>query len=298
MTKIAVLGLGAMGSRMALRLIEAGHDVVVWNRTSPDDAFWIARGAQVAASPQLAAEGSDIVMSMVRDNDASRAVWLDPAQGALLGLRPGALAIDCSTVTPNVARGLYAACSAAGVDFLDAPVIGSRPQAETGQLIFLVGGDAGSLERARPILAAIGGAIHHLGAAGSGAAVKLMVNALFGIQVAAIAELIGAFAESGVDMEKALDIIATTPVASPALKGAIANIAAGHFAPLFPVHLVEKDFGYAHDVAAIANAHIPLVDATRAVFARAIVQGFGDDNLTGIVRLYRTEKENSVPKPS
>ena len=285
MAKISVLGLGAMGARMAKRLVEAGHSVTVWNRSPGAAEPLVAIGAKAAATPRAAASGADIVLSMVRDDSAARSVWLDPDSGALAGMAKNAIAIESSTVTPEAAKALHAACAAAGVACLDAPVAGSRPQADAGQLIFLVGGDAATLSVVEAVLLAMGGAVHLAGGPGAGATVKLMVNTLFGVQVAAMAELIGLARRNGIDPAKAVEIMGSTPTASLSAKGAAVGMLAGNFAPMFPIELVEKDFGYAQALAGSGDA-APVLGAVHAVFARALAQGMGADNLTGIVRLY------------
>lgn len=289
---IAFLGLGAMGSRMAARLIGAGFAVTVWNR-SPDRARPLADlGATVSATPRRAAEGAGIVLSMVRDDEASRMVWLDAETGALGGMARGAIAVECSTLTVAHVRILATEAAKAGIRFLDAPVAGSRPQAEAGQLIFMVGGDVSALDDIRPVLAAMGGAVHHVGASGAGAVLKLAVNALFGIQVAALAELAGLLESHGIDLARAFEIIGATPVMSPAAKGAASSMLAGDFAPMFPVELVEKDFGH---MRAAGGDAVPMAEAARSVMQAAMAAGFGGDNLTGVVRLY---SRNDRRRPS
>lgn len=286
MAKLAFLGLGAMGSRMAARLLGAGHQVTVWNR-SPEAAHQLSHlGALIAASPRAAVAGAAAVFSMVRDDEASRAIWLDPNQGALAAMTPGALAAECSTLTVGYVKQLAAKAQAAGLAFLDAPVAGSRPQAEAGELIFLVGGGGTALETARPFLATMGKTVHHLGDSGSGAAVKLAVNALFAVQIASMAELIGLLAALKLDVKQAVEIIGQTPVASLAAKGAGASMLARQFAPLFPVELVSKDLDYIAALANTAGSDTPIAAAARGVMSKAIARGFGADHLTGVVRLY------------
>ncbi|HET9517064.1 MAG TPA: NAD(P)-binding domain-containing protein, partial [Actinoplanes sp.] len=131
--KIAVLGLGAMGSRMARRLLATGeHDLTVWNRTAEMTRPLVEAGAAAAATPAAAATQCDLVLSMLRDDDAGREVWLAPDTGALAAMAPGTVAVDCSTVSPTFSTELAARCALRGVDFLDAPVLGSRPQADAG----------------------------------------------------------------------------------------------------------------------------------------------------------------------
>ena len=286
MTRIAFLGLGAMGARMAARLLEAGHEVHVWNRTPARAEALAAVGATVAATPRAAAEGAGVVFAMVRNDAASQAVWLDEAEGALTAVAPEAVGVDCSTLSLGHVAGLAEAFGRAGRAFLDAPVAGSRPQAEAGQLIFLVGGAAPALARVRPLLEAMGSAVHHAGGNGAGATLKLMVNALFGIQLAAVAELIGFARDSGVDPEAAVGIIGQTPVCSPAAKVAAGAMLAGAFAPAFPIDLVAKDFALLDSSAAGVAAPLPLGTATGAIYKDAVTRGLGADNITGIVQLY------------
>lgn len=285
MARLAFLGLGAMGSRMAARLLAAGHEVTVWNRSPGPGAELAASGARVAATPRDAASGAEAVLAMLRDDDASRAVWTDAETGALAGMRAGALAIECSTLTVGWARELAALAAARGVRFLDAPLAGSRPQAEAGALIFMAGGDAADLAVAEPVLRAMGGAVHHAGRHGTGAVAKLAVNALFGIQVAALAEILGFVRASGADPARVAEILGATPVASPAAKGAAAAMLAGAFAPLFPVALVEKDFGYVL-AAAGDGGRAPLAAATRAILREAVARGLGGENLPAVTKLY------------
>ena len=286
MARVTVLGMGAMGARMAKRLLEAGHSVVVWNRTPAASAPLVDLGAVVAATPRAAASEAEIVLSMLRDDAAVHAVWLDPKTGALAGMAKDAVAIESTTVTPGAAQALHEACRGAGIACLDAPVAGSRPQADAGQLIFLVGGSENVLRRVEPILLAMGSAVHLAGGPGAGAIVKLMVNTLFGVQVATMAELIGLAGRSGIDPARAVEIIGSTPVASLSAKGAAAGMLAGNFSPMFPIELVAKDFGYAEGLAG-QPSQAPLLAAAHAVFARALAAGMGEDNLTGIVRFYR-----------
>ncbi len=278
MARVAVLGLGAMGSRMARNAAQAGHAVTVWNRSPGPVA---ALGLPSAATPHAAVAEADLVLSMVRDDAASQSVWLDPLTGALQGLRQGAIAIESSTLSIATMQALGQAIEAAGGQFLDAPVVGSRPQAEAAQLVHLVGGSPQALAAAEPLLSVIGARSIHAGGIGAGTALKLAVNALFAIQVATMAELIGQLAAADIDLAVAIEAIGSLPVCSPAAKVAAGAMLAGSFQPQFPVDLVEKDLGYA------AGAATPLITAARAVFADAAGRGWGGLNLTAVAQLYR-----------
>ncbi len=280
--RVALLGLGAMGSRMAARLLAAGHDLAAWNRSPGAAGPLRAAGARVAPSPRAAAEGAEVVLAMLRDDPASEAVWTDPREGALGAMAPGAIAVECSTLSIDWTRRLAALAGARGVAFLDAPVLGSRPQAEDGALIFLVGGAAEIVERSAPILDALGRARHHLGGNGAGAAAKLAANALFAVQVAALAEALGLLRTAGVDAARVVTALAATPVFSGAAQGAARGMLSGSHAPQFPVELVLKDLG----CVASGGAPAPMAAAAAGVMAAAAGRGWGGENLTVAARLY------------
>lgn len=284
--KVAVLGLGAMGSRMASRLVEAGHDVVVYNRTAAATEPLVAAGARCASHPRTAVVDRDVVISCVRDDDAARAVWLDLEHGGLLRMKPGSTLIESSTLTPACVGELAARARARGVRFLDAPVVGTRPHAETGQLIYLVGGDAAALSHVLPLLAVLGAAVHHVGETGAGATMKLAVNALFAIQVAAFAELLAVAKRSGVASQTVIEVLGVLPVTSRAAIGAASLMVSGDHAPMFPVDLVVKDLGYAEALAQDTAIEPVLMASARGQFARARAAGRGRLNITAVAELF------------
>ncbi|WP_044562568.1 NAD(P)-dependent oxidoreductase [Azospirillum sp. B4] len=286
MSKIAFLGLGAMGARMAANLVKAGHAVTVWNRSPGPVAGLTDQGATAAATPRAAAVGADIVIAMVADDTASRAVWLDGRTGALAGLAPGALAIECSTVSPAWVAELAAAVAATGAAFLEAPVVGSLPQAQDGKLIVLAGGEAAAYDQAQHALAPLAAAVHHVGPVGRGAVLKLAVNSLLGIQLAAWAEMMGFLGKAGFDGASVLDILTTLPIASPAAANYARMMQAGDFAVRFPVDLMTKDFRYATAGADAVKADTPLADATLRVLEDAREAGHGAENISALIRLY------------
>ncbi len=286
MARVTVFGMGAMGSRIAMLLLKAGHEVAVWNRSIEKTAPLIAAGAKIADTPCSAACDADFAISMVRDDHASQQVWLAPKSGALMGLPKHAIVIESSTVTVPHIQALNKACAAHGIAFIDAPVAGSRPQAEAAQLIYLLGGDVSTVTKVEPILKTLSGAVHHVGPVGSGAALKLVINSLFGVQVAVIAELIALMQRCGLDVAKAIEIIAATPVCSPAAKTAANAMLAGNFVPMFPLELVAKDFSYVLEMAATNATQLPITQAAAHLFAAAVAGGLGGDNITGVMQLY------------
>ena len=190
MKSVAVLGLGTMGSGMARRLLAAGFPLTVYNRTPSRAEAFAAQGASVAATPREAASRAEVIIAMLADDAASRSAWMGE-NGALAGARPGAVLIESSTLSTHWVKELSAAAISQGCAFLDAPVTGSKPQAESGELLFLVGGESGALDSVRDVLAPMSRGAVHLGPTGSGALMKLINNFVCGVQAASLAEALG-----------------------------------------------------------------------------------------------------------
>ena len=289
MSKVAFLGLGAMGSRMATNLLRAGHELTVWNLTPEPTKTLVASGAKPATTPREAAEGNEFIVTMVTNDVASRQVWLDAADGALLGMRSGAIAIDSSTLTPAWVRELASVMSKVGVMLLDAMVSGSTPQAERAELVFLVGGDANSLQRAEPVLKTLGSTIRHAGPVGCGAFAKLATNTLMGVQLAALAELIGMLKSQQVDAKQILDAVSATAMWNPHLTRDAESMLTDNFETHFPVRLLEKDLDYTVQTGG-GEASMPTVSAVRSIFRRAIDENLGNLNMTAVARLFSNER--------
>jgi 3-hydroxyisobutyrate dehydrogenase len=285
MSKVAFLGLGAMGSRMATNLLRAGHELTVWNLRPEPMKTLVASGARPATTPREAAEGNEFVVTMVTNDDASRQVWLGAADGALQGMRPGAIAIDCSTLTPAWVRQLAGVMSQVGVMLLDATVSGSTPQAERAELVFLVGGDVNSLQSAEPVLKTLGSTIRHAGPVGCGAFAKLATNALMGVQVTALAELIGMLKNQQVDAKQILDAVSATAMWNPHLTRDAESMLTGNFETQFPLRLLEKDLDYTVQTGG-GEASMPTVSAVRNIFRRAIDENLGNLNMTAVAELF------------
>lgn len=268
---------------MAKRLCEAGFTVRVWNRSAARTRPLQDAGASVAETPKEAAATADVVLSMVRDDAASEAVWLHPESGAALGMKDGAVAVECSTLSLEGLRRVGDALSERGIAWVDAPVVGSRPQAEAGGLVFLVGGAPAGVARLQPLFDTLGSAVHHVGAAGRGMAMKLAVNALFGVQVAAVAELLGSLARAGIERAAGMEVLGALAVTSPAAKGVGGLMVARDYAPRFPVELVHKDLGYAVQA---AEGAAPMTAAAQGVFQAGVARGLGEQNLVAVADLY------------
>lgn len=286
MKTIAFIGLGAMGSRMARHLVDAGYDVRVYNRT-PSAAEPLGKlGATVTSSPREAAQGASVVITMLTDDPASRAIWLDNERGALIGAADSAILVECGTVTPAWVHELNEAAKSRGLSVLDAPVAGSRPQAEQKKLVFFVGGEVDAFEAAKPILGTMGGQLHHVGDVGSGALMKLAVNSLFASQLVALGELLGFLKRSGIAPERAMSVLGGLPITSPAVSLAGDAILAERFEPMFPVELVAKDLRYANQTAEAVSSELPITHAARTTFERAASAGHGSENINAVARLF------------
>ena len=287
MQQIALLGLGAMGSGMAANWLAKGFGLSVWNRTPTKAAPLAAKGARVAATPRAAAEGADIVVAMVADDEASRAVWLGD-DGALAGGKPGAIAIEMSTVSPDWARALAGKAREHGLGFLDSPVGGSKGAAAAGELILFIGGDADTFEAARPALEAISARSLRLGPTGAGATWKLINNMLVGIQIAAFAEALALAEKAGFDRAQIAGIIGGSGTASPLVKMKVERMSGLSFEdPDFALRHMAKDLRY---VMALAAAHgmTPEIAAAAAdTFRRGVAAGHGDRDFAAVLAVLR-----------
>lgn len=284
--RVAVLGLGIMGAGMANRLVLKGFDLTVWNRDAAKAAPLAAAGARVAATPADAARHADAVFAMLANDDASRSVWLGE-QGALAAMHGNSVAIESSTLTVDWIAELAAAARTRGIGFLDAPVTGSKAQAETGALSFLVGGRAELLERVRPALSAMGGNVAHLGPSGCGAMMKLINNFLCGVQVASLAEAIAMAERSGLDARQAASVLASGSPGSPLVKVVAQRMLDRAYEPNFFIPLMAKDLSYARQAFASAGIELTSADAARERFVAADRAGMGHQDIAAIVELLR-----------
>src|ERR1700758_3319995 len=196
--RVAIFGLGIMGAGMAGRLLSAGFPLTVYNRNREKAAPFARQGAGVAGSPKEAASHSDVVISMVADDQASHNVWLGE-NGALAGALEGTVLIECSTLSVGWVRELAESAAQRGCKFLDAPVTGTKPHAASGELLFLVGGEGAVLDRVRPGLSGMAREGIPLGPIASGATMKLINNFICGVQAASFAEAFAMIRASGLD---------------------------------------------------------------------------------------------------
>jgi 3-hydroxyisobutyrate dehydrogenase len=283
---VALLGLGTMGAGMAANLLKAGFSLSVYNRTVAKARALTDAGARLAATPAEAARDASVIISMLSDDAASREVWLG-TDGALETTKEGAILIESSTVSPAWITELAEAASLRGIDLLDAPVTGSRTQAEGGQLSFLVGGGDAALEKARPVLKPMSKEIIHLGPLGSGAKMKLINNFLCGVQVASLAEGLTWIERSGLDREKALAVLKSGAPGSPLLGAISARMVSQNYAVNFLLTLMSKDLLYAQNEAARNNVDLKTAEVARSLFEVAIAQGLGNEDMSSVIEPLR-----------
>jgi 3-hydroxyisobutyrate dehydrogenase/2-hydroxy-3-oxopropionate reductase len=299
MPTVAVIGTGRMGSAFARRLAAAGATVIVQNRTRSraDELAAALDGAvRVVDTPAEAAAAADVTISMLADDAAVRAAYAGPS-GTIEGARPGGVLVDMSTVLPATLRALESAVRATGSGLLDSPVSGSVTLAESGQLTLMIGGEAADLERARPALELLAKTIFHLGPLGTGAAMKLAVNAvIFGLN-GAVAEGLALAEAAGIDRGVAYDVIAGGAAGAPYVGyKRQAFVDPEHAAVAFALELAEKDLRLIRETADAVGQPMPQTALNLDVIrAAARVAGEDADLATVAVEL-RARRAVSSPR--
>jgi 3-hydroxyisobutyrate dehydrogenase-like beta-hydroxyacid dehydrogenase len=279
MSAVAFVGLGAMGSRMARRLLDSGHELVVWNRTPDKAAELVGAGAELAGSPAGAARRGDVVITMVSDPAALRAVVEGP-DGVAVGLGSAATLIDMSTVGPDAVARLTEALPPAS-RLLDAPVLGSLAEAEAGELRIFVGGPDKLVEEWTPLLSALGSPLH-VGPLGAGAAAKLVANTtLFGTLVV-LGEALALADGLGLDRHKAFEILASSPLAAQAERRR-PSLEAGEYPRRFSLALARKDAELVGEAAASAGIDLRLAEAAGSWLREAEEAGLGDADYSAVL---------------
>lgn len=279
-TKVGLIGLGLMGGPMGLNLLKAGFPLTVWNRTRSRADRLVAAGAKLAANPRETAAASDVLITIVSDPPALEEVlWGHEGKndGALAGLRRGALYIDSSTVSPSLARRIASACGGAGVGFLDAPVTGGTWGAEKGELVLMVGGEAQTLQAAEPVLSAVGKKWFHLGPNGAGQTIKLAMNSLLAVEVQAFAEALALVMRAGLPGEKLVEVMQASMARAGVLDVKAPMLLKGDYTPSFPLRLMHKDLSLALDLANQLGVPLPATASSRETYS--YVKGSSKEDL-------------------
>jgi 3-hydroxyisobutyrate dehydrogenase-like beta-hydroxyacid dehydrogenase len=268
--RIGLIGLGLMGRPMGMNLLKAGHPLTVWNRTASRADELVAAGATLAKSPKEAAAAADVLLTMVSDPQALESVlWGANGKdgGALAALKSGSIYIDSSTVSPNLARKIAAACAERGVRFLDAPVTGGDWGAKKGELVFMIGGDAETLKAVEPIIAVMGKKWFHLGPNGAGQTIKLAMNLILALQVDALAEALALVMRAGLKGESLVEVMQSSMARSGVLDVKAPNLLKGEYTPSFPLRLMHKDLSLALELANQIGVALPATAAARETYS-------------------------------
>src|SRR6266566_6530565 len=289
MAKIAFLGLGQMGTPMAMRLLQAGHELTVWNRT-PDRAKPLAAaGATVARSPAEAGAGAAFAITMLATPEALKEVVLGE-HGLVKALGPGQVYIDMSTVGPHTVRSI-AARFPQGVVIVDAPVRGSVSQAAEGRLEIFVGASDKDFERVRPILESLG-SVGHVGGPGAGAAMKLVANLALGASIAAVGEALALGGALGLGRAPLLNMLEGSQL-SPVVRAKRSNIESGHYPPNFKLRHAAKDLRLVIEAASAVDRNLKVSAAARACLDAAIERGAADLDYSAVVATIMGEEPTS-----
>lgn len=280
--QLGFLGMGAMGSRLALRLLKAGYPLVVYDRTHAKALPLAQLGARIADTPrELAAQASVVFSSLA--NDAAVEETLQGSEGAFGGALPGTTFIEMSTILPETSRALATAAHAREMNLLDAAVSGSTPQVETGTITLLVGGDQTVYERCVPILSTLTERCFYMGTSGMGTSMKLVVNTLLGVGIQVLAEAVALGEKAGLEKGRLLDVLAQTAVISPRQKLALENVRREEYPTTFALQLMHKDFGLILHEADALRVPMPVTAAAEQIAGVELASG-DDGDITVSIR--------------
>jgi len=290
---IGLIGLGLMGKPMGQNFLKAGFPLVVWNRSAPKADDLVRAGAKLAANPREVAAQADVLFTIVSDPPALEEV-LSGANGVLAGLRRGSIYIESSTISPDLARRTAAACAERGIEFLDAPVTGGTWGAEKGELLFMIGGKAETLERAKPVLEAVGKKFFLLGPNGAGQTVKLAMNLILALQVDALAEAIALVTASGVAGERLVEVMQASMARSGVLDVKAPLILKNEFPASFPLRLMHKDIRLALELARQQDVNLPAAAAAYATYSAVKDSSRDDPDFAAVARFWNKSTSKSA----
>ncbi|MEU2402043.1 NAD(P)-dependent oxidoreductase [Streptomyces pseudogriseolus] len=279
--ELAFIGLGNMGGGMARRLLDTGHRLTVHNRTASKAAPLAAAGARLADAPERAAAGHQLVLLSLADEKAVEEVLFGRVAPVL---RPGTVVVDTSTVSPGYAREAAERLAAQGLRRVEACVVGNPLQARKGELRVYVAGNPADLYEARPVLEAIGSDVVHVGAPGTAASLKLILNLLLGAQVASLSEAVAFGTAAGLDREQLINVVSASGFSSMVMRFRADLMLKQSYEPaFFRSALMEKDIRLAVEAAAGAGTAMPVLDLVRERFAAVVAAGDGDKDASVLV---------------
>jgi 3-hydroxyisobutyrate dehydrogenase-like beta-hydroxyacid dehydrogenase len=288
--RVAFLGLGIMGSRMAANLARAGFELTVWNRTAATaEAFAAGHRATAAATPADAADGTEIVITMLVDGPQVEEVLTAAAPGA------GTLCVDCSTIGPAATRAIAARLAERGASMLDAPVTGSAPRAEDGTLTIMAGGSAEDFERARPVLEAMGKLIVHAGPLGHGQMVKVINNAVAATNTATVGQALLVAARAGVDLDALVQVMGAGSGGSTMLELKAGPMREHDYTTLFKLEHMLKDVRLCLEEGQAAGVSFPFAALTREILSAGMGRGLGDADFAAMMEVLEGEAGFQLP---
>jgi len=269
--RVAFLGLGIMGQSMATNLVKAGHEVTAWNRTPGKQV----EGARVASSPAEAAQDVEVVWMAVSDTAAVENVLFGP-DGVESSLTEGMIVVDSSTISPSATRKFAERVAHKGAQYVDSPMTGSKVAAESGTLLFIVGGEEQTIERLKPLYAAMGKKIFRMGEVGKGQSAKLVMNLQIALIYEGFAEALTLAAKLGVEAEKLIPLVNASMVKSGVVEYKAPFVLGRDFSANFPLRLMRKDIRLALDAAKEVRVKLPALETVEEVYEMAIEDGHAD----------------------
>jgi 3-hydroxyisobutyrate dehydrogenase-like beta-hydroxyacid dehydrogenase len=282
--KISYLGLGTMGSGMASNLLRAGYELTVWNRSAEKCEPFARKGARVADTPADAVRDVDLVIYMLSNEQAVEDVVFD-AKGILRGIRDGQIVIDMSTVLPATSLREQEAYAKRGVDFLDAPVFGSKQEAAEAKLWIMVAGNKAIFEKAKPVLEHVGQTVHYFGKCGNAAAMKLVGNLIVALELEALSEGLVLAQKAGLDLNTVMEVVKVADFRSPLLVSNGQNILKRDFSTSFALNLMLKDAGLIEKFSESLESPIPAMRVVEKNLASAVDLGFGEENASSVIKV-------------
>lgn len=286
MNRIGFIGLGTMGLPMAQNLIKAGYSLVVYNRTASRLQSLVEKeSVMVAQSPAEVAQSCEILFTMLTADSAVEEVLLGP-NGVSAGAKSGLIVVDSSTISPKTSVRMAAVLAEQGIEFLDAPVTGSEPQAMEGVLTFMVGGKEEIFQRCVPLFEAMGKHAYHMGGHGTGSQAKLGNNTMAAIHLLAMSEALTMVSKAGVNPELFLKVISGGGGQSRMVDTKGSKVVSRDFQPHFKTALMLKDLGLAKDFANELQIPVPILAAVKEMFQIATSKGYGDEDMCSVIKCY------------
>jgi len=286
--KIAYLGLGTMGSGMASNLLKAGYQLTVWNRSAEKCKPFARKGARVADTPADAARDVDLVMYILSNDEAVEDVVLG-ANGILRGIQEGQIAMDMSTVLPETSLRELEAYAKRGVDFLDAPVFGSKQESAEAKLWIMAAGNKAIFEKVKPVLTKLGQTVHYFGKNGNATAMKLVGNLIVALELEALSEGLVLARKAGLDLSTVMEVVKVADFRSPLLVSNGQNILKRDFSTSFALKLMLKDAGLIEKFAGSLRSPIPGLRVVEKNLESAVALGFEKENASAVIKALEKE---------